>query len=379
MGVRLALTVVVLALALALLPATAGARSVPQGFYGAVYDGAVTNASPVVQDGQFARMAKAGVESVRTVFSWADAQPVQGGPTNFSATDLAVALAARHGMSLLPIVIYAPPWARIDPGEPASPPADPATYTEYLRELAARYGSSGTFWTQHPELPRRPLLYWQVWNEPHLSLYWKAPDWQKGYGALLRASHAALRQTDPRSRVVLAGLTGTSWDALQSLYARGNVNGQFDVAALQTYTGTAQHLLLAVHLFRGVLARHGAARMPLWLTEMGWPAAKGRTRVPSYQRTIATTDSGMAKRLTAGYDLIVHERRARNVGVTRAYWYSWSTPYVPSSDVGTGIFRFAGLERFNGGAFTKRPAFAAYVRSARKHEGCAKTSTGRCR
>lgn len=376
MGVRIALPVLLLAL---VLPATAGARSVPQGFYGAVYDGAVTNASPSVQDGQFARMAKAGVESVRAVFSWADAQPVQGGPTDFTATDLAVALAARHGMSLLPVVIYAPPWARIDAGDPASPPTDPASYAQYLTELAARYGSSGTFWAQHPELPRTPILYWQVWNEPHLTLYWNHSGWQEGYGALLRAAHAALRQADPRSRVVLAGLTGTSWDALQSLYTRGKVKGQFDVAALQTYTGTAQHLLLAVHLFRGVLARHGAASMPLWLTEMGWPAAKGRVHVPSYQRTIVTNDAGMAKRLTAGYKLIARERRARNVRVTRAYWYSWSSPYRPSSDPGTGIFRYSGLFRFNGTAFVKEPAFTAYVRSARAHEGCAKTATGRCR
>jgi hypothetical protein len=376
MGVRLALPLLLLALA---FPAAAGARSVPRGFYGMVYDGAATQAPAAVQDAQFARMAQAGVESVRSVFSWADAQPVQGGAFDFSASDQLVGMAARHGMSLLPIVIYTPAWARLDPSSAASPPAHPADYAAYLSALAARYGSAGSFWAEHPELPREPLLYWQIWNEPHLSLYWSAPDWQKGYGALLRAAHTALHQADPRAKIVLAGLTGTSWDALQSLYAHGGVRGQFDVAALQTYTGTAAHLLLAVHLFRAVLARHGAARMPLWLTEMGWPAAKGRVRVPSYQRTIATTDSGMAKRLTAGYDVIARNRRSRDALVSRAYWYSWSTPYVPSSDVGTGIFRFAGLERFNGGLFTRKPAYAAYVRSARKHEGCAKTATGRCR
>ena len=294
MSVRLALPAVLLALA---FPAAAAARDVPQGFYGVVYDGAATQASPAVQDAQFAQMARAGVESVRAVFSWAAAQPAQGGPFDFTASDELVALAARHGMSLLPIVIYTPQWARVYPGRAASPPADPSAYAQYLAALAARYGSAGTFWADHPELPRRPLLYWQIWNEPHLTLYWDAPDWQNGYGALLRAAHAALRQADPRSRVVLAGLTGTSWDALESLYERGGVRGQFDVAALQTYTGTAAHLLLAVQLIRGVLARHGAARMPLWLTEMGWPAAKGRVPVPSYQRTIATSDAGMAVRL----------------------------------------------------------------------------------
>jgi hypothetical protein len=119
--------------------------------------------------------------------------------------------------------------------------------------------------------------------------------------------------------------------------------------------------------------------MPLWLTEMGWPAAQGRAKVPSYQRTIATTDAGMAKRLTAGYSMLTRVRRTRTARVSRVYWYSWASPYVRSSDLGTGIFRFAGLLRFDKGVFTAKPALNAYVRSARAHEGCAKTATATCR
>jgi hypothetical protein len=379
MHVRVRIGLASLVLAALICAAPAGARSVPRGFYGAVYDGAVADAPADVQDAQFARMAESGVESVRAVFSWADAQPAAGGAFDFSRTDQLVTLADEHGMSLLPVVIYTPEWARADQNESASPPKRRGDYTAYLRALAQRYGSSGSFWQAHPELARRPLLYWQIWNEPHLRLYWNASHWQRGYGALLRASRVALRQADPRSRLVLAGLTGASWDALKSLYKLGKVKGAFDVAALQTYTGTVRHLLAAIHLFRGVLAAHGAARMPLWLTEMGWPAAKGRTKVPVYQRTIATTDSGMAKKLTAGYAMLAHVRRSRRALVSRAFWYSWASPYVRSNDAGTGIFRFAGLFRFDNGAFSAKPALRAYVRSARAHEGCAKTATATCR
>ncbi len=380
MNVALRITVIpclVLAALLGLV-APASARSVPRGFYGAVYDGAVTKAPAQVQDGQFARMARAGVESVRTVFSWADAQPVEGGPIDFTDTDQAVALSAAHGVSLLPVVIYTPAWARADTSTAASPPKHRRDYVAYLRALAERYGSAGTFWRRHPELPRRPVTYWQVWNEPHLRLYWNASHWQRGYGALLRASHAALRHADHRAHVVLAGLTGTSWEALASLYKLGKVKGAFDVAALQTYTGSARHLLLAVRLFRKVLKRHGAARMPLWLTEIGWPAARGHIKLPSYQRTIATTKLGMAKRLFEGYALLARKRRARSVRVSRVYWYSWASPYTPTSQVGIGIFRYAGLFRFDGTSFKEQPAFVAYRRSARQHEGCRKAPSGAC-
>jgi hypothetical protein len=367
-----------LALSLAVAAPADARRDVPVGFYGMVYDNGVASAPLAVQEQQFAAMAQHGVESVRTVFSWASAQPVENGPIDLSGSDQIVGLAALHGMSILPVVIYSPPWARRDQSSPASPPADPSDYARYLQALAARYGSRGSFWNEHPELPRRPVLYWQLWNEPHLRIYWDAAHWQSGYGKLLRTASAAVRRTDARARIVLAGLTGASWDALESLYQRGHVRGSFDVAGLQTYTGTARHLLHAVHLFRAVLARHGAARMPMWLTEMGWPAAKGRTTVPVYQRTIATSDAGMAARLRAGYSTLIRERRKPNAVISRVYWYTWSSPYVPSTDVGTGIFRFAGLFAYDGQSFVTKPAANAYLRSARGHEGCKKGATGRC-
>ncbi|HET8673036.1 MAG TPA: beta-galactosidase [Thermoleophilaceae bacterium] len=363
---------VCLTLALAALLAAgasaAAARNVPRSFYGMVYDGAVRQAPLDVQRFQFAAMRRAGVESVRAVFSWAAAQPQRGGPFDFGATDELVTLASEQRISLLPVIIETPQWARLRPSRDASPPAHPADYARYVRALVARYGHGGSFWAQHPELQYQPLSYWQIWNEPHLRLYWDAARWQRGYGALLRAAHRAALAVDRRARIVLAGMTGASWDALASLYRQGRVRGAFDVAALQTYTGTALHLLHAVHLFRGVLVQHHASRLPLWITEMGWPAAQGRISVPSYQRTIATTDRGMAARLKAGYALITSERRRANALVSRVYWYTWASPYSPSRDPGTGIFRYAGLFRYDGSNFISTPSFRAYARSARQHE-----------
>jgi hypothetical protein len=77
---------------------------------------------------QLDRMVASGVESLRVAFSWSDAQPyaswadvpaslvgqftsgVGGVPTDFSATDRIVGLAARRGLSVLPVAMYAPSW-----------------------------------------------------------------------------------------------------------------------------------------------------------------------------------------------------------------------------------------------------------------------------
>ena len=64
------------------LPAHAAKRKVPHGFYGVMWNRAGTDADPITRDAQFALMAKSGVESIRTVFSWANAQPEPGGVTH---------------------------------------------------------------------------------------------------------------------------------------------------------------------------------------------------------------------------------------------------------------------------------------------------------
>lgn len=368
MGVRRALPLLLLALA---FPAAAGARSVPQGFYGMVYDGGVTSAPPAVQDAQFARMARAGVESVRTVFSWSDAQPVQGGPADFSHTDQLVGDAAAHGIDLLPVVIYAPPWARQDSSLFNSPPADTAGYTAYLQALVARYGPSGSFWAEHPELPKRPLRTWQVWNEPQLHFQWNAPGFAQGYGALLQASYKALKAADPGCRVVLAGATNLSWQIIAQLYKQGGIHGFFDVVAVHPYTATPAHVVRIVQLVRGVLRSHGDGRVPIWVTELGFPASKGKVRS---NNTLQTTPRVATRRLTQTYNLLASRRRDPSLLVGRVYWYTWASSYR-----GPDIFSFSGLFRFNGASFQPRLQLAAYAQSARKHEGCVKTAAGRCR
>jgi hypothetical protein len=368
MSVRLALSAVLLVL---LLPQAAAARIVPQGFYGVVYDGAVTSAPASVQDAQFAQMARSGVESVRTVFSWSDAQPVQGGPIDFGHTDQLVASAAAHRIDVLPVVIYAPAWARQDSSLFNSPPAQTAGYVAYLQALVARYGPSGSFWAEHPQLPRRPLRTWQVWNEPQLRFQWNAPGFATGYGQLLQASYEALKAADPGCTVVLAGATNLSWEIIAQLYRQGGIHGFFDVVAVHPYTATPAHVARIVELVRQVLRSHHDARVPIWVTELGFPASKGRVRS---HNTLQTTPRVAATRLGQTYALLARERRNPRLLVGRVYWYTWASSYR-----GPDIFSFSGLFRFAGGGFQRQLQLAAYVRSAQAHEGCAKTSTGACR
>jgi hypothetical protein len=353
----------------------AAARSVPQGFFGVMYDNGIEKARDDVQDAQWDLMASSGVETVRTVFDWAEAQPGgRGTPIDFGRTDGVVQRAAMRNLEVLPIVFYAPRWARAYRGRFTSPPKRRADYVTYLASLVERYGPEGTFWSEHPELPKRPVREWQIWNEPHLPAYWDAPEkgpygYARNYPLMLRASHNIVKSLDPGAKIVMAGLTQRAWEEIEVLYRRG-IKGYFDVAALQIFPQTVKRAVKATRFFRDAMKKRGDGRKPIYLTEITWPASKGRTAGIKYQSQ--ETPRGMASKLSGMYSAMAARRRA--LGLGRVFWYTWSSPYGR----GGSIFNYAGLQRFDNGAFDPQPALAAYQRSARRFQGCRKTVTGVC-
>src|SRR5581483_11489873 len=186
---------------------------VPPGFVGMNVDGPMIGADGgVAMPSQFDAMRAHGVQSLRVSFNWASAQPYAsssdlspsqkgqfvsgagGVPTNFAATDQIVQLAAAHGMSVLPVVIYTPSWD-VEPGAGgglARPHID-YWYGAYLTTLIGRYGPHGSFWSDHPTLSKRPIRMWEIWNEPDIVGYWPTQPFAKTYVALLRAAHAAIK------------------------------------------------------------------------------------------------------------------------------------------------------------------------------------------
>ncbi len=123
----------------------AKADPVPSTFVGVDIDGPmIDDAAGIDLTDQFNTMVSVGVGSIRMAFNWAGAQPYQtwaevpagqqgnftdvgGIPTDFAATDQMVGLAAQRGMSVLPTVLYAPPWdARNNPVGPSPPRLSPA-------------------------------------------------------------------------------------------------------------------------------------------------------------------------------------------------------------------------------------------------------------
>jgi hypothetical protein len=337
---------------LAVAPAPAGA-AVPRGWLGVAADG------PLIEDGdehagEWPLIAASGATSVRIAFHWHAGQPAGPGAVDFSAYDAPVLAAARHGIGVLPVVFSTPPWARRNAADPASPPRNPADYAAFVTALVQRYGPQGSLWAEHPDVRARPVRAWQLWNEPNLRGYWSQQPFAKGYVRLLKVARAALRAADPRADAILAGLPN-GWDALRRIYRAGG-RRYFDAVAIHPYTARADRVPRYVLAARRVMRRFGDRRKPVWVTEISWPAAKGRAKDPI---GIATDDRGQARRLRRGLTALAAARR--RLRVRRVYWYTWL-----SAESSASVFAWAGLRRLHEGAVISTPALAAFQATARR-------------
>jgi hypothetical protein len=359
-----------LALTALLAPSKAAAR-VPDGFVGAMLDGRAEALGPAGLARELDVMRASGVQTVRVVWSWRDAQPyvswdavpeverarfrdVGGLPLSVGRLDALVELAARRGLRVFPVAVYTPVWIVRRLGVLGSPPRAVGPYAAFLRALVGRYGSRGSFWREHPRLPRRPVRWWQLWNEPHLRDYWAAPSWWSGYAALARAAARAVHRADPRARVVLAGLTSDRlpvWDRLDQLLAEG-VGPEVDMVAAHVFTSSPRNVVRALRRVRATLRDYGLGRVPIALTEWSWASSR---RGPAW----ATTPRGQARRVGATLRLLAAARR--RLGIRSTVYYTWA-----SREGGRAWSSWAGLRRvLPGGRVVAKPALAAFRRAAR--------------
>ena len=154
-----------------------------------------------------------------------------------------------------------------------------------------------------------PIRTWQMWNEPNHAGVWSQQPYARSYVRTLRAAARGVRVADPGATIVLAGLVNRSWLALRQLYKAG-ARGYFDAVAIHPYTLEPKNVLRLVELARKELREHGDGRLPIWITELSWPAARTRSARRKISRTFGfeVTPAGQAIRLRRAMKLLVANR-----------------------------------------------------------------------
>jgi hypothetical protein len=349
-------------LAVAIHPSQGDAKpflQAPKGFFGID-----PQAPPSDEDVRY--MKAGGIEAIRWPLPWSGIQPTKRGGYHWESFDEVVAVAARHGMSVLPILYGTPSW--ISPKYTTLPVNNARArraWSEFLEAAVRRYGPEGEFWNERapgvvkylPAVPRpQPIRSWQVWNEANF-FYFTYPASPQRYVKLLKISTPAIKGVDPTAKVILSGLFGepTATGArgmpaaqfLETIYKTPGIKSLFDGIALHPYAYDTEQLEELVEAMHEVTVENHD-RVPLYITEMGWGSQNDY-----YKDAFEHGIQGQVKELKAAYGYLL-ENRSR-LDLKQVYWFSWKDqPESCDFCDSVGLFRF-------GPGFHPKPAWRSFV------------------
>jgi hypothetical protein len=181
-------------------------------------------------------------------------------------------------------------------------PSDEAFIADFLKNVEiflTRYGPGGTLFKEDPNLPNRPVLFVEIWNEPNG--HYMIPDSNDRpkdkaerdalYAKVLPAAYDAIKKKWPTVQVV--GFSA-AWGAGDAIRFIGNVFAKdpariaksFDFLSVHPYQPGTPPDTYAVRAWgqfsvasglkdiRDIMAKYGAGDRPVWYTECGWPISK---------------------------------------------------------------------------------------------------------
>jgi hypothetical protein len=267
---------------------------------------------PTERDKHLARIAKLGIRDIRVGFAWPRIEPLP--PINgahqyrWTSFDGEIGALARHGMRAQANITQTPRWNAdtsiidaINCNRSSSwAPLDIAPYAPVARAIAARYGRGGAFWRAHPNIPARPIVRYEIWNEPNLRGGWCPNPQPERYADMFINAARAIRSVDHNAQVVIGGVAppakeNRSYLSISKFLGRaiGRQHGivrKASGAAVHIYPPTgAGRQLDRVAWFRQQLHKGGVPnRVPMLINEIGWPTG-GPTAVTEDERARAFT------------------------------------------------------------------------------------------
>ena len=315
----------------------------------------------------YPRMGQAHVGTLRFEIDWARTDRAPGtGEEEWIAADGVVASAARQGIQTLPFVFDTPRWVLERGGTACASRCglyaptgrrELGAFGRFLGAAVDRYGPEGTFWAEHPQLPKFPITAWQIWNEQNSPTFFRPLPKVRAYGKMIAAAHDAITARDPAAKIILGGMFGNprggakpvipAAEYLARLYRRPGAARDFDGVAAHPYAGLVKEMAAQVRLLHREINRAGD-NASMWITEVGW--ASGGP--PS---SLNPGPEGQAERLTKAYDYFLDRRR--KLRIKTVDWYSWRDG-PDTGPAGCAWCRESGLLAADG---TPKPSLAAFA------------------
>jgi hypothetical protein len=335
-----------------LVAAMPAAARVPRGFVGVTAEDVFTGDANY-RTTNLSIESAIGVQLIRQTFDWSSIER-RPGTFDLSYHDEFVANAASHGIQVVPMLFNPPAFYRpLRPGSTCQPRSNDA-FARFAQVLVRRYGPRGTLWAERPDVPRKPVTAWQIWNEPNLRQYWCPRPNARRYVSMLRRVGRAINAVDRKAQIYTAGLPASRLRSavplgryLDDMYRAGAKNA-FDTLGLNPYARDQRALRKLLHSTRRTMDRHGDRKAGIWISELGWGDRGVRHR-------LIVGSKGQATRIRKSFAIIGRERR--RLRLRGVVYFSWrdTRPYPPRFKNLWGLH--TGLLRLDGGF---KPAYFAF-------------------
>lgn len=305
-----------------------------------------------------------GVTMERVEIAWPQIEPRRG-HFNWRHYDHMIGLAARHGITVLPLVMGVPGWV----GSTLSVSADPRGFAAFTALVVRRYGPHGSLWRAHPRYPYHPAMWFEIWNEPYLAQFSDGGPQPGAYARLFKLAAAAGRKASRQAHFLIAAdTTGVTAEGKQvpwveAMYATvPDLGRYFDGVAVHPYAGPRGPLFFAagnerrfefrrIEALRALFLAHGAAK-PFWITEVGWSTCPG-------SRSDCVSEQ---KQATYVGQVLDEVKRNYSSWVKAVFFYNYRDS--PSSTDPSDKEQWFGLIRRDGSA---KPAWAVLRAKALSH------------
>ena len=280
-------------------------------------------------------MKESGVGWVRVDFLWQDIEP-KPGEFNFDKYDNIVELADRYGINILGILDYTTDWAS-SCGKWNCPPEYNQLFIKFAVKVASRYAGR--------------VNYWEIWNEPDSGTYWVPQDGMKSYCVLLKDVYIALKNVNPRCKVLNGGLAN-GLASVNRLYDNG-AKDYFDILNVHYFENPVNKnaikgVIAYPKLCRKVMDRHGDKNKKIWITEIGCPGVKRGLNTENWWIGKNPNEKQQALWVAEVYGKLL-----KDASVEKVFWAFFRDT---KNHWGTGVDYF-GLIRWD---FSKKPSFNLY-------------------